>query len=45
VTLKERLRNAIDKNAILVLEESSVTAIVAITKVVNIEVDSYFPNS
>jgi hypothetical protein len=45
VTFEERLRDAIDKDAIFVLEEGSVAATAAITKAVNIELDSLFPNS
>ena len=45
MTFKERLRNAIDKDTIFVLEEGSVAATVAITEAVNTEVDSLFPGS
>jgi hypothetical protein len=40
VTFEERLRDAIDEDAIFVPEEGSVAATVAITEAVNTEVDS-----
>ena len=45
VTFEERLRDAIDEDSIFVPEEGSVAATVAITKAVNTEVDSLFPDS
>jgi hypothetical protein len=45
VTFEERLRDAIDEDAIFVPEEGSVAATVAITEAVNTEVDSLFPDS
>ena len=45
MTFEERLRDAVDEDAIFVPGESSVAATVAITKAVNTKVDSLFPNS